>query len=400
MKKLLSIVLCIIFLTGCQNTTTSSQSNTSVSSNHINTNTISAEKDIFDSTGKVIKYSNIRKLSWKKDSMYKSSEILNENEYVKDDISTYTFNESLSFEGCEDYKKQVMEAGKDPGLGVRSLHEQGITGKGVNVAIIDQHLLLNHPEIKGKIIKYYDSGCNMPKHQGSMHAPAVTSLLVGNSIGVAPGAKLYFAAAPGCQKDSKYFAECLDWIIEENKKLPKSEKIRAVSVSAAPSGKGSPCEKNNDMWDKTVKTAEKQNILVIDCTSEKRFVYPGFFKDVTKRETPDLLSYGYNPEYHTKLMKNKSDIDWNENLIVPVSTRTVAEQYYESEYGYTYCGVGGLSWGIPYATGVMALGWQVNPELDAQEMKDLLLKSAYVDENKLRYIDPVSFIEEVENTLK
>jgi hypothetical protein len=32
---------------------------------------------------------------------------------------------------------EIMEEGKNPGLGIRSLHSQGITGKGISVAIID-----------------------------------------------------------------------------------------------------------------------------------------------------------------------------------------------------------------------------------------------------------------------
>ncbi|HPD01418.1 MAG TPA: peptidase S8, partial [Acetivibrio sp.] len=44
--------------------------------------------------------------------------------------------------------QEIIEIGKDPGLGIRDLHNQGITGQGVNVAIIDQPLLLGHKEYK------------------------------------------------------------------------------------------------------------------------------------------------------------------------------------------------------------------------------------------------------------
>lgn len=36
---------------------------------------------------------------------------------------------------------EILAIGKDPGLGIRSLHEHGITGRGVTIAIIDQPLL-------------------------------------------------------------------------------------------------------------------------------------------------------------------------------------------------------------------------------------------------------------------
>ena len=39
-----------------------------------------------------------------------------------------------------------IEIGKNPGLGIRSLHALGITGRGVGIAIIDQTLLVEHQE--------------------------------------------------------------------------------------------------------------------------------------------------------------------------------------------------------------------------------------------------------------
>ena len=53
---------------------------------------------------------------------------------------------------------------------------------------------------------------------------------------------------------------------------------------------------------------------------------------------------------------------------------------------------GGLSWSIPYTAGVLALGWQVCPELTAEEIKVALFATAYVSEDGARIIDPLSFI--------
>ncbi|MEA5077442.1 MAG: hypothetical protein VB013_02615, partial [Anaerolineaceae bacterium] len=86
---------------------------------------------------------------------------------------------------------QVLEEGKNPGLGVRDLHAQGITGKGVSVAIIDQPLGLNHPEYKGRIFVYKYFNPTDKKPQSDLHGPAVASLLVGTNTGTAPDAKLY-----------------------------------------------------------------------------------------------------------------------------------------------------------------------------------------------------------------
>ena len=42
--------------------------------------------------------------------------------------------------------EKIMEVGKNPGLGLKKLHLQGINGKDVSIAIIDQTLLLSHVE--------------------------------------------------------------------------------------------------------------------------------------------------------------------------------------------------------------------------------------------------------------
>ena len=50
--------------------------------------------------------------------------------------------------------KEIMELGKNPGLGVRSLHEKGITGRGVSIAIVDQTLLTEHNEYADRLGLY------------------------------------------------------------------------------------------------------------------------------------------------------------------------------------------------------------------------------------------------------
>ena len=69
-----------------------------------------------------------------------------------------------------------------------------------------------------------------------------------------------------------------------------------------------------------------------------------------------------------------------------------AEDYDKGEFGYRYCGVGGLSRSIPYCAGVLAMGWQVNPELSPEQMRELLYKSAFTKKNGAKIINPKMFI--------
>ena len=272
-----------------------------------------------------------------------------------------------------------MEAGKNPGLGVRSIHKKGITGKGVTVAIIDQPLYADsHPEYKGKIIEYKDFGC---ESETSMHGPGVTSLLVGETIGTAPGAKVYYAAVPTWKQDASYCAEALDWIVEINKNLPQGEKIRVVSLSGAPTPSNNWA--NGEKYLESVKRATDAGILVLDCSSENGIIGACSY-DFDNPEEVSLCKPGFlqNPGWESK-----------NDILAPINYRTTAEEQRKGDFSYQYNGNGGLSWGIPYAAGVLAMGWQVKPELIADQMTDILFDTAYVGSDGNKYIYPTAFID-------
>lgn len=301
--------------------------------------------------------------------------------------ATLTFNEKTVWAKADKMPKgrsprQLLRDAMNPGLGVRELQSEGITGKGVNVAIIDQPLYRGHPEFAGKIIAYHDVGCGS---ESSMHGPAVASLLVGTNCGVAPDARLYYVAAPSWTRDSAYQAKALDWIVEQNKKLGNAEKIRVVSVSAAPSGPGSPFEKNQSMWDSASDRAEAAGILILDCTQHHGFIGPCYY-DATEPENVAKCRPGF-PSRPSRLIGEVRQRASGE-VLVPCSPRTVAEEYDRGQCSYQYCGQGGLSWSIPYCAGVLALGWQLRPDLSAEQMRDILVRSAYLGS----VINPKEFV--------
>ena len=84
---------------------------------------------------------------------------------------------------------QRVIIGKDvsavhPGLGLRALHEQGYTGKGVNVAIIDGPLLVDHEEFSGRLV--HSEKVGVVNETDLYHGTTVASVLVGNSGDVVP----------------------------------------------------------------------------------------------------------------------------------------------------------------------------------------------------------------------
>ncbi len=300
-------------------------------------------------------------------------------------ISTLWFNEKTVWPDTNAIlpgrkPDELIKKAMNPGLGVGQLHNQGITGKGVNVAIIDQPLYQDHPEFAGKIAAYFDTGC---KFESSMHGPAVASLLVGANCGTAPDAKLYYAAVPSWLKDSSYYAKALDWIVEQNSKLPAGQKIRVVSVSAKPSGVDSPFEKNQQMWDQAYARAEAEGMLVLDCTHHHGLIGPCWI-DASFPEDAARCTAGQPDNPSFRLDEGR--------IYAPTCPRTTAEQNNKGDFSYQYCGKGGLSWAIPYVAGVLAMGWQVNPGLGPEQMKEMLFNSAAKGQNGAKIIDPQRFI--------
>jgi len=89
--------------------------------------------------------------------------------------------------------QKIMEQGKNPGLGVRSLHKKGITGRGVRIAILDWTLLVDHQEFADCLQLYEEVHIPIGQRTG-MHGSAVASIAVGKTAGVAPGAELFYIA--------------------------------------------------------------------------------------------------------------------------------------------------------------------------------------------------------------
>ena len=315
-----------------------------------------------------------------------------ENQLDSDMIRTLVYNEKTVWPlSYESYAEEIMEMGKDPGLGIRNIHALGITGQNVHVGIIDQNLCADyHPEYADKIVEYYDTGCNTSDTEGSNHGPSVISLFVGETVGVAPDAKVYYVAAPTWTGDAKYLADGLDWIVKKNSELPADQKIRVVSVSAGPSGEGSPFTKNKELWDQAYQRAVDSNILVLDCTSHHRLNSACYY-DISNRNDITKCKPGW---------PNSATLDpdaYKDVICTPSSLRTTAEQFEKGDYSFRYSGMAGVSWSVPYLAGVLALGWQVNPDLSQEQITDYIFETAYIYNEYYRIINPAAFIEKITN---
>ena len=269
----------------------------------------------------------------------------------------------------------LLQEGKNPGLGVRNLHERGIDGRGVTIAIIDQPLLRNHQEYADRLVEYEPVGLLAATMSPQMHGPPVCSIAVGKTCGVAPKASLRYFAVQMWTPDNKPYSYVVNKLIDFNRDRDISDRIRVVSISTGMFRQ----QAHFDLWRETLARAEQNGILVVTCD-------PAFLKYGTLSRLPD-----HDPDKPSSYCRGKYG-HRNSVLLIPAGNGTVASHHGTDVYMYDR--TGGMSWAAPYMAGLAALAYQVKPEIDPGTIVNLWLKTAsQTDVGPI--VNPVGFIEAV-----
>lgn len=323
--------------------------------------------------------------------------------------------------------EKVIKEAKNPGLGIDWLHQHGIDGRGVRVAIIDQTLssetgeFVPHSEYAQSIVGYKEFG-EAKSESLSMHGPAVASLLIGKTCGVAPGALIVYRAIPS-GRDFNYQTDALLDIIELNKTLPSAGKIRIVSCSIGYMEEEA--EPGLERWIEAIKKAEAEGIIISDVgdrtgvdmigggTSGDRNNPDDYGRALfaQNQESEDLDQILAESEGDIELILQKitnmgdvanvSDSVLREKIeralserakeiIIPCDFRTMASKVGPGEYMYN--GKGGMSWAVPYLSGLFVLAFQTNPNLKKEEIVEAINKTASVNKKGLKVVNPREFI--------
>ncbi|MHC4329276.1 MAG: S8 family serine peptidase [Planctomycetota bacterium] len=266
---------------------------------------------------------------------------------------------------------KLLEWGKNPGLGVRSLHREGITGKGVGIAIIDQPLLKDHVEYADRIKSYHAIEVEGVRIMG--HGSPVCSVAVGKTCGVAPEASLhYYAVPPWKWGENRPWARTVEQIVERNQDLSSSEKVRVISIS---SGLFSKMD-YFDQWKSAVKKAHKNGILVVTCGSH--FLRYVTLERLAGTDPDNPNNYSFDSGVHA--------------LYVPAGNMSIASD--RGKDVYTFDARGGNSWSAPYLAGLAVLAFQVHPEISPDRIVTLFQETA-TQTKRGRVINPRGFIEAV-----
>lgn len=282
----------------------------------------------------------------------------------------------------------IMDIGKNPGLGLKELHKKGITGKGVGIAIIDQNLLVDHEEYKDQLRCYEEIHWPSDANESSMHGPAVASIAVGKSIGVAPEADLYYIAEMHGTNtngqfnwDFKPLAKSIDRVLEINDSLPQDRKIRVISISVG----WDPSQQGYKEVTEAVNRAEKQGVFVIStCLQQtKGLAFMGLGRN--PMDDPDKAESYTEGLFWKEYLDNIANINKN-GLLVPMDSRTTASPTGNEDY--VHYADGGLSWSVPYIAGLYALACQVDPKITPEMFWEKAVESGdalIIDKNSKKY---------------
>ncbi|MHC4500160.1 MAG: S8 family serine peptidase [Planctomycetota bacterium] len=272
--------------------------------------------------------------------------------------------------------QRLLEDGKNPGLGIRALHKEGIDGEGVGIAVLDQPLLLGHEEYSSRLVRYDATRSGGIWLRPQMHGSPIVSVAVGKRCGVAPRAFVFYYAANTTSGSGKprIQADWINEIIKYNETAEDSKRIRVINISAAPD--------RALVFREARKKALDAGILVVTCA--QKWLDYGTLNLIEGKDPDDPESYipgGYS---------GSTDV-----LRVPVGNGTTAS--HRGIDVYTYYRQGGMSWAAPYIAGLAALAFQVNPDLQPQTIVEQLVKTA-THTKAGPIVNPRGFIESIKRS--
>ena len=142
-------------------------------------------------------------------------------------------------------KAQALSAASAPtgtpyhlqAIGAKEAQAAGLKGQGVRIGHLDTGIDPNAPEYKGKILNYAEFNGDGDKiqsspHDSAQHGTHTAGLLVGNTVGVAPDARLISALV--LPDGSGTFAQVIagmQWVLDPDNNADTNDGANVVSMS-------------------------------------------------------------------------------------------------------------------------------------------------------------------------
>ena len=285
---------------------------------------------------------------------------------------------------------EILERAKHfKGLGVESLNEQGITGKGVKIAYIDKPFDIQHIEFADRHIEYFDDLGRPFDYHGS----ACISRLMGKNIGIAPDIDLLFYPVGNQRYEyiESQVVDGLDAIGDIISRVENGEQIRAIGMSSCIDYQITLIKDKNrakiyaDRLAELKKKLEDLGIPLIDADRFfENFAY--VYKIDPLKDNADIDNY----ITHSKGWNYRASVIDADKCIPLIDTRD----------GYLYENlIGCASWSIPQVVGLYCLALQVNKNLTYQEFAEIAENTCDKNKHGVKLVNARQLIREVENRL-
>ncbi|HBY20125.1 MAG: hypothetical protein A2Y24_03045 [Clostridiales bacterium GWE2_32_10] len=292
---------------------------------------------------------------------------------------TFSYDAVLNDKDSERIHIQnLIELARKNGFGIDELHEAGVYGKGMHIAVIDQGLQVHSKIFKENIIMHTDNISD----EDSMHANAIVDVI----HKIAPEAMIHFY-----ESDYKNVVEDrlekLEEIYEYNQCFKFDGKISVISISSGLLFDG--IKQNEDQRkraEKIIKLLEEDGCTVLSSeVFEKYFAIasPKYDEDYTK-----IVDWMYGEDWVTqKAETHKAVIDRKRenSILVPGGGRLYAIPG-EVSY-YVYCGSAAYSWSIPIVASMILLMKSKIPNISTQEFYELASECCNYTNEDWRIID-------------
>ncbi len=288
----------------------------------------------------------------------------------------------------------IMERAKTPACKPNST-----TGRGINIAVIDNMLDTTNPEYADNI-KFIQGPLHNQKLPTNKHASMVMGQIVGKSTGIAPDANIYYFTK-GSYKERKKFDDdiikILHNVIKFNQAQKPENKIHILSCSWGARKKYQPavCALLDQL--------ESDGVKIILCTSDymKNATLSG--RDFMPCNNPNMTDIQPNIQSAGEEVIHMMNLPFGPDKRIGIPTNMRATPL-ESN-GWQYNIIGGESSAAPYIAGVYACALEGNRLFMTrknwqQELNDILKSTAIQTENGNYIINPNGMRKKVSEIVK
>lgn len=239
---------------------------------------------------------------------------------------------------------EIMERAKRPNTNA------GATGRGINVAIIDNMLDTTNPEFADRI-KHFEGPVDGSEVRTNWHASMVVGHVAGRHTGMAPDANIYFFTKrtyPDRKKFDQEICKVLQNVIKFNNAQTPENKIHILSCSWGARKKYSP--QVYELFDQL----EASGVKILLCSSDDMEIdYTISGRDFMPCNNPNMTDVQPNVQAegeHLTYMFANTKYTPDKIVGIPTNMRTTPM----GADGWQYNTTGGESSAAPYIAGVYA----------------------------------------------